>query len=177
MRCPKSRFPIRIIVFDKLELIIFESQDLTLSTASLVSNINLLKCVENIFGLQVSCSVSARWSRSQILFFGERAIHAVSDWTWTEQIRAKYLSWSTPDSPRWSWSASASTMCWWPASAASPVGVRGPSMASTRTAPESAMARVSYIIARHRPDLTLFWKLPIFLNVCLVQLSRAWSDI
>ena len=32
MRCPKSRFPIRIIVFDKLELIIFESQGLTLST-------------------------------------------------------------------------------------------------------------------------------------------------
>ena len=36
MRCPKSRFPIRIIVFDKLELIIFVSQGLTLSTASLV---------------------------------------------------------------------------------------------------------------------------------------------
>ena len=37
MRCPKSRFPIRIIVFDELELIIFVSQGLTLSTASLVS--------------------------------------------------------------------------------------------------------------------------------------------
>ena len=37
MRCPKSRFPIRIIVFDELELIIFvKSQGLTLSTASLV---------------------------------------------------------------------------------------------------------------------------------------------
>ena len=36
MRCPKSRFPIRIIVFDKPELIIFVSQGLTLSTASLV---------------------------------------------------------------------------------------------------------------------------------------------
>ena len=36
MRCPKSRFPIRIIVFDELELIIFVSQGLTLSTASLV---------------------------------------------------------------------------------------------------------------------------------------------
>ena len=36
MRCPKSRFPIWIIVFDELELIIFVSQGLTLSTASLV---------------------------------------------------------------------------------------------------------------------------------------------
>merc|ERR1712110_186577 len=36
MRCPKSRFPIQIIVFDELELIIFVSQGLTLSTASLV---------------------------------------------------------------------------------------------------------------------------------------------
>merc|ERR1712110_759501 len=36
MRCPKSRFPILIIVFDELELIIFVSQGLTLSTASLV---------------------------------------------------------------------------------------------------------------------------------------------
>ena len=38
MRCPKSRFPIRIIVFDELELIIFVSQGLTLSTASLHSS-------------------------------------------------------------------------------------------------------------------------------------------
>ena len=36
MRCPKSGFPILIIVFDELELIIFVSQGLTLSTASLV---------------------------------------------------------------------------------------------------------------------------------------------
>ena len=36
MRCPKSRFPIWFIVFDELELIIFVSQGLTLSTASLV---------------------------------------------------------------------------------------------------------------------------------------------
>ena len=36
MRCPKSIFPIRIIVFDQLEIIIFASQRLTLSTASLV---------------------------------------------------------------------------------------------------------------------------------------------
>ena len=36
MRCPKSRVPIQIIVFDVLELIIFVSQGLTLSTASLV---------------------------------------------------------------------------------------------------------------------------------------------
>ena len=36
MRCPKSRFPICIIAFHKLELIIFVSQGLTLSTASLV---------------------------------------------------------------------------------------------------------------------------------------------
>ena len=39
MRCPKSRFPIRIIVFDELELIIFVSQGLTLSTASLVYDV------------------------------------------------------------------------------------------------------------------------------------------
>ena len=36
MRCAKSKFPIRIIVIDELELIIFVSQGLTLSTASLV---------------------------------------------------------------------------------------------------------------------------------------------
>ena len=36
MRWPKSRFKIGIIVFDELELIIFVSQGLTLSTASLV---------------------------------------------------------------------------------------------------------------------------------------------
>ena len=40
MICPKSRFPIRIIVFDDLELIIFVSQGLTLSTASLVFSRN-----------------------------------------------------------------------------------------------------------------------------------------
>ena len=37
MRCSKSRFTISIIVFDELELILFVSQGLTLSTASLVS--------------------------------------------------------------------------------------------------------------------------------------------
>ena len=36
MRWPKPRFPIGIIVFDELELIIFVSQGLTLSTANLV---------------------------------------------------------------------------------------------------------------------------------------------
>ena len=36
MKCPKSRFPIWIIVFDELKLIIFVSQGLTLSTAILV---------------------------------------------------------------------------------------------------------------------------------------------
>ena len=36
MRCPKSRYPILIIVFDELEIIVFVSQGLTLSTASLV---------------------------------------------------------------------------------------------------------------------------------------------
>ena len=49
MRCPKSRFPIQIIVFDELELIIFVSQGLTLSTASLVylkmSHLSLLAVV------------------------------------------------------------------------------------------------------------------------------------
>ena len=43
MRCPKSRFPIRIIVFDELELILFVSQGLTLSTASLVINFFVIK--------------------------------------------------------------------------------------------------------------------------------------
>ena len=42
MRCPKSRFPTRIIVFDELELIIFVSQGLTLSTASLVQVVSVL---------------------------------------------------------------------------------------------------------------------------------------
>ncbi len=42
MRCPKSRFPIWIIVFNELELIIFVSQGLTLSTASLVDPYFLL---------------------------------------------------------------------------------------------------------------------------------------
>ena len=50
MRCPKSRFPIWIIVFDELEFIIFVSQGLTLSTASLV--INLFMQI-NLQGLQV----------------------------------------------------------------------------------------------------------------------------
>ena len=36
MRCPKSRFPIRIIVYEELEFIIYVSQGLTPSTASLV---------------------------------------------------------------------------------------------------------------------------------------------
>ena len=36
MRCPQFRFSIMIIVFDELKLIIFVSQGLTLSTASLV---------------------------------------------------------------------------------------------------------------------------------------------
>ena len=36
MRCSKSRFSIKIIEFDELELIIFVSHGLTLSTASLV---------------------------------------------------------------------------------------------------------------------------------------------
>ena len=36
MRCPKSRFQIRIIVFDELKLKIFLNQGLTLLTASLV---------------------------------------------------------------------------------------------------------------------------------------------
>ena len=41
MRCPKSRFPIWIIVFDELEIIIFVNQGLTLSTASLVLSFSL----------------------------------------------------------------------------------------------------------------------------------------
>ena len=45
MRCPKFRFPIRIIVFDELELIIFVSQGLTLSTASLVFYWNWRLCI------------------------------------------------------------------------------------------------------------------------------------
>ena len=41
MRFTKSRFPIRIIVFVELELIIFVSQGLTLLTASLVLSLKL----------------------------------------------------------------------------------------------------------------------------------------
>ena len=49
MRCPKSRFPIRIIVFDELKLIIFVSQGLTLSTASPVKIFFIAPCpVEKI---------------------------------------------------------------------------------------------------------------------------------
>ena len=44
MRCPKSRFPFWIIVFDEPELILFECQGLTLLTASLVT-IHVLKCI------------------------------------------------------------------------------------------------------------------------------------
>ena len=36
IKCPKSRFQSGIIVFDELELILYVSQGLTLSTASLV---------------------------------------------------------------------------------------------------------------------------------------------
>ena len=36
LRCPKSRFPIGIILFDDFELILYVSQGLTLSIASLV---------------------------------------------------------------------------------------------------------------------------------------------
>ena len=43
MRCPKFRFPIWVIVIDELELISFVSQGLTLSTASLVSNLMILR--------------------------------------------------------------------------------------------------------------------------------------
>ena len=46
MRCPKSRFPIQIIVFDELELIIIVSQGLT---ASLVKIFFIAPCpVEKI---------------------------------------------------------------------------------------------------------------------------------
>ena len=51
MRCPKSRFPIWIIVFDELELIIFVSQGLTLSTASLVIS-HVTKAEEEITGVR-----------------------------------------------------------------------------------------------------------------------------
>ena len=54
MRCPKSRFPIRIIEFDKLELIIYVSQGLTLSTASLVQY--LLPMLVNVCRVLIHCS-------------------------------------------------------------------------------------------------------------------------
>ena len=56
MRCPKSRFPIRIIVFDELKLIFFVNQGLSLLTASLVG---LLHTTLN------SLSYSAAKCRSQ----------------------------------------------------------------------------------------------------------------
>ena len=45
MRWPKFRFPIGFIVFDELNLIIFVSQGLTLSTASLVLYKNGLRSI------------------------------------------------------------------------------------------------------------------------------------
>ena len=61
MRCPKSRFPIRIIVFDELDLIIFVSQGLTLSTASLVyflfSKVAFL-CMESMVNTYLHLSFS-----------------------------------------------------------------------------------------------------------------------
>ena len=44
MRFPKSRFPIRIIVFDELVLIIYVSQGLTISTASLGNIVEAQSC-------------------------------------------------------------------------------------------------------------------------------------
>ena len=46
MRCPNSRFPIGIIVFDEIELMLYVSQGLTLSIASLVMTINIKICVD-----------------------------------------------------------------------------------------------------------------------------------
>ena len=54
MRCPKSGLPIQIIVFDELELIIFVSQGLTLSTASLVDTKNVSK-TGNLEKFMVAC--------------------------------------------------------------------------------------------------------------------------
>ena len=48
MTCPMSRFPIGVIVFDELELILYVSQGLTLSTASLVLNIYSCLILHNI---------------------------------------------------------------------------------------------------------------------------------
>ena len=55
MRCPKSRFPIWIILFDELELIIFVSQGLTLSTASLV--LILVPCLGEFCTIKVDVSL------------------------------------------------------------------------------------------------------------------------
>ena len=40
MRCPKSRFPIRIIVFDELNIIIFVSQSLLSASLVLTAYLN-----------------------------------------------------------------------------------------------------------------------------------------
>ena len=65
MRCPKSRFPIGIIVFDKLELILYESQGLTLLTASLVHS--------NFFIFSDTCpEVLKKWDLREKLFDGAR---------------------------------------------------------------------------------------------------------
>ena len=61
MRCPKSRFPIRIIVFDEHELIIFVSQGLTLSTASLVE----LLILQSKFELAYLSGMKNVWSKSE----------------------------------------------------------------------------------------------------------------
>ena len=64
-RCLKSRFPIRIIVFDELELNIFVSQGLTLLTASLVHS--------NFFIFSDTCpEVLKKWDLREKLFDGAR---------------------------------------------------------------------------------------------------------
>ena len=65
MRCPKSRFSIQIIEFDELELIIFVSQGLTLSTASLVCRVNVLT-TGDVYLDTVSLST---WDSEELIYF------------------------------------------------------------------------------------------------------------
>ena len=77
MRCPKSRFSIQIIVFDKLELIIFVSQGLTLSTASLVELSFKFKRNVQLFLFWCSCLLAQR--RDQQHLESRRLLYAMGN--------------------------------------------------------------------------------------------------
>ena len=78
MTCPKLRFPIWIIVFDVLELIIFVSQGLTQSTASLVYQFGQIDSQ----GRFLSCGKIPVYEVAKVLGF---------------QVERSLLLWPVPD--------------------------------------------------------------------------------